>query len=418
MGILLGQGWTAATSKTMNTPDPQAISVSDLTQQIKNVLEGSFPILWISGEISNFVHHGSGHMYFTLKDDKAEIRGVMFKGFNQFLHFKPENGMQVLLEGDLTLYEARGQYQIVAKKMEPAGIGTLYLAFEALKKQLAVEGLFDPEVKQKLPVNPSCIGVITSQTGAAVRDVFQVLDRRAPHVDLILRPSRVQGDKAAIDLVEAINDMVTFDAVDVIIIGRGGGSLEDLWPFNEEPVARAIFSCPIPIISAVGHETDSSISDLVADMRAPTPSAAAELVSPAVSDIVEYINGSEQNLTLIMQRDLQKRWQGLDSTKDRFVLQQPSQLLKQHRIRSKEMIHLMVQAYRLGIQGFSGKFSSANEKLLTLNPMNILSRGYSIAYREPDGKIIRDPKDLKEGDPFELHTFKGALRAKRANKKK
>ena len=159
----------------MNTRDPQAISVSDLTQQIKNVLEGSFPILWISGEISNFVHHGSGHMYFTLKDDKAEIRGVMFKGFNQFLHFKPENGMQVLLEGDLTLYEARGQYQIVAKKMEPAGIGTLYLAFEALKKQLAAEGLFDPEVKQKLPVTPSCIGVITSQTGAAVRDVFQIL---------------------------------------------------------------------------------------------------------------------------------------------------------------------------------------------------------------------------------------------------
>ena len=402
----------------MNTPDPQAISVSDLTQQIKNVLEGSFPILWISGEISNFVHHGSGHMYFTLKDDKAEIRVVMFKGFNQFLHFKPENGMQVLLEGDLTLYEARGQYQIVAKKMEPAGIGTLYLAFEALKKQLAAEGLFDPEVKQKLPVNPSCIGVITSQTGAAVRDVFQVLDRRAPHVDVILRPSRVQGDKAAIDLVEAINDMVTFDAVDVIIIGRGGGSLEDLWPFNEEPVARAIFSCPIPIISAVGHETDSSISDLVADMRAPTPSAAAELVSPAASDLIEYINGFEQNLTSIMQRDLQKRWQGLDSTKDRFVLQQPSLLLKQHRTRSKEMIHLMVQAYRLGIQGFSGKFYSANEKLLTLNPMNILSRGYSIAYREPDGKIIRDPKDLKEGDPFELHTFKGALRAKRANKKK
>ena len=402
----------------MNTPDPQAISVSDLTQQIKNVLEGSFPILWISGEISNFVHHGSGHMYFTLKDDKAEIRGVMFKGFNQFLHFKPENGMQVLLEGDLTLYEARGQYQIVAKKMEPAGIGTLYLAFEALKKQLAAEGLFAPEVKQKLPVNPSCIGVITSQTGAAVRDVFQVLDRRAPHVDLILRPSRVQGDKAAIDLVEAINDMVTFDAVDVIIIGRGGGSLEDFWPLNEEPVARAIFSCPIPIISAVGHETDSSISDLVADMRAPTPSAAAELVSPAARDLVEYINGSEQNLTLIMQRDLQKRWHGLDNTKDRFVLQQPSQLLKQHRTRSKEMIHLMVQAYRLGIQGFSGKFYSANEKLLTLNPMNILSRGYSIAYREPDGKIIRDPKDLKEGDPFELHTFKGALRAKRANKKK
>jgi len=415
---LLERSWTTTTSETMSTPEPQAISVSDLTQQIKNALEGSFPILWVSGEISNFVHHGSGHMYFTLKDEKAEIRGVMFKGFNQFLHFKPENGMQVLLEGDLTIYEARGQYQIVAKKMEPAGIGTLYLAFEALKKQLAAEGLFDPGVKQKLPVNPRCIGVITSQTGAAVRDIFQVLDRRAPHVDVILRPSRVQGNKAALDLVEAINDMAEFDAVDVIILGRGGGSLEDLWPFNEELVARAIFGCPIPIISAVGHETDLSISDLVADMRAPTPSVAAEVVSPAASDLIELIYGYERNLASVMQRDLQKRWQGLDRAKDRFVLQHPGQLLKQHRTRSRELIHLMVQAYRLGIQGFSGNFSVANEKLLALNPINILSRGYSIAYRETDQKIISDPQDLKEGDPFELQTFKGSFRAKRAHKKK
>ncbi len=326
--------------------------------------------------------------------------------------------MQVLLQGDLTVYEARGQYQIVAKKMEPAGIGTLYLAFEALKKQLAAEGLFDQEIKQKLPVYPRCIGVITSQTGAAVRDIFQVLDRRAPHVDVILKPSRVQGDKAAFDLTEAINDMAAFNAVDVIIIGRGGGSLEDLWPFNEESVARAIFACPIPIISAVGHETDLSISDLVADMRAPTPSAAAEVVSPAASDLIEYIHGYERNLASAMQRDLQKRWQGLDSAKDRFVLQQPGQLLKQHRTHSRELVHLMVQAYRLGIQGFSGKFAGANEKLLALNPMNILSRGYSIAYRETDQKIIRDPQDLKEGDPFELQTFKGTFRAKRANKKK
>ena len=311
----------------MTAPEQQAISVSDLTQQIKNVLEGSFPILWITGEISNFVHHGSGHMYFTLKDEKAEIRGVMFKGFNQFLHFKPENGMQVLLQGDLAIYEARGQYQIVAKKIEPAGIGTLYLAFEALKKQLSAEGLFDKEVKQKLPVFPNCIGVITSKTGAAVNDIFQVLERRAPHVDVMLRPSRVQGNKAALDLTEAINDMAAFNAVDVIIIGRGGGSLEDLWPFNEEQVARAIFACPIPIISAVGHETDLSISDLVADMRAPTPSVAAEVVSPAASDLNEYIYGYEGSLASIMQRDLQKRWQGLDIAKDRFALQEPGQIL-------------------------------------------------------------------------------------------
>ena len=402
----------------MSAPEQHAITVSDLTKQIKNVLEGSFPILWVSGEISNFVHHGSGHMYFTLKDEKAEIRGVMFKGFNQFLHFKPENGMQVLLQGEITVYETRGQYQIVAKKMEPAGIGTLYLAFEALKKQLAAEGLFEPGIKKKLPLYPNHIGVITSQTGAAVRDIFQVMGRRAPHVDVILRPAQVQGDKAALDLVEAINDMTAYNAVDVIILGRGGGSLEDLWPFNEEPVARAIFACPIPIISAVGHETDLSISDLVADVRAPTPSAAAEVVSPAASDLIEYINGYERNLTSAMHLDLQKNWQGLDSAKDRLFLQHPGQLLKQHRSRYGELNHLLLQAYRLGIQDFSGKFLGLNEKLQALNPSNILSRGYSIAYRETDQKIIRDPQDLKDGDPFELQTYKGTFRAKRANKKK
>jgi len=255
----------------MNTPESKPISVSDLNKQIKGILENSISRFWVSGEISNFIHHSSGHMYFTLKDEKSEIRCVMFKGPNQLLHFKPENGMQILLEGEISVYEPRGQYQILVKKMEPAGIGTLYLAFEALKKQLSIEGLFDLDKKKKLPTYPQNIGIITSKTGAAVQDIFQVLHRRSPHVNIILRSTQVQGDKAANDIVEAINDMVSYNKLDVIIIGRGGGSLEDLWPFNEEPVARAIFSCPIPIISAVGHETDLSISDLVADMRAPTP---------------------------------------------------------------------------------------------------------------------------------------------------
>mgnify|MGYP003303509700 CR=1 FL=1 len=293
----------------MSTPEPQAISVSDLTQQIRNVLEGSFPILWVSGEISNFVHHGSGHMYFTLKDEKAEIRGVMFKGFNQFLHFKPENGMQVLLQGDLTVYEARGQYQIVAKKMEPAGIGTLYLAFEALKKQLAAEGLFAPEVKQKLPVNPSCIGVITSQTGAAVRDVFQVLDRRAPHVDLILRPSRVQGDKAAIDLVEAINDMVTFDAVD----GQGNAlaTSQRIYDYDQTIAARL--------------DDISSVQDHVANQRAKV-GARSNSLERQRDLLTERKSAVEKDMSEIADADLaelvtylQSQITGLEASQQAFV---------------------------------------------------------------------------------------------------
>ena len=402
----------------MNRAESKPISVSDLNKQIKNILESRISRFCVSGEISNFIHHGSGHMYFTLKDEKSEIRCAMFKGSNQLLHFKPENGMQILLEGEISVYEPRGQYQILVKKMEPAGIGTLYLAFEALKKQLSEEGLFDLDKKQKLPVYPKNIGIITSKTGAAVQDIFQVLNRRAPHVGIILRSTQVQGDKAANDIVEAINDMIHYNKVDVIILGRGGGSLEDLWPFNEEPVARAISLCTIPIISAVGHETDISISDLAADMRAPTPSAAAELVSPATNDIFDNIIGFQRNLYSAISRDLQIRWQSLDNTKDRFALQEPSKLLQKHHDRYNELTKLLFQSYRFGVQTYSAKFSTAYEKLQALNPTNILSRGYSIAYREKDQKIILDPKDLQQEEYFALQTFKGILRAKKTNEKK
>ena len=401
----------------MNAPESKPISVSDLNKQIKHILENGISRFWVSGEISNFIHHTSGHMYFTIKDERSEIRCVMFKGPNQFLHFKPENGMQILLEGEISVYEPRGQYQVLVKKMEPAGIGTLYLAFEALKKQLYSEGLFDSNKKQKLPTYPNHIGLVTSKTGAAVQDIFQVLNRRAPHVNIVLRSTQVQGDKAANDIVDAINDMVSYNELDVIIIGRGGGSLEDLWPFNEEKVARAIFSCPIPIISAVGHETDLSISDLVADMRAPTPSAAAELVSPSINDIFEKIIGFEQNLSSKMKSFLQIRWQSLDNTKDRFALQEPSRLLQNYSDRYNEITKLLFQAYRYSIQKFSSNFSTINEKLHALNPTNILSRGYSIAYREDDQKIILNPEDLQQDEYFRLQTYKGTLRAKKTGEK-
>ena len=401
----------------MNTPESKPISVSDLNKQIKNILENNISRFWVSGEISNFIHHTSGHMYFTLKDQQSEIRCVMFKGPNQFLQFKPENGMQILLDGEISVYEPRGQYQVLVKKMEPAGIGTLYLAFEALKKQLSSEGLFDIENKRNLPAFPKKIGIITSKTGAAIQDIFQVLGRRSPHVNLIVRSAQVQGDKAALDIVDAIHDMESFKKIDVLIIGRGGGSLEDLWPFNEEKVARAIFSCTIPIISAVGHETDLSISDLVADMRAPTPSAAAELVSPSANEIFEKMIGFEQILSSKMKSFLQTRWQSLDNTKDRFALQEPSRLLQKYSDRYNELTKLLFQAYRYSMQKFSSKFSTMHEKLHALNPTNILSRGYSIAYREYDQKIILNPTDLQEDEYFRLQTYEGTLRAKKTKEK-
>jgi len=219
------------------------LSVGELTRQVKEILEGSFSQLWVEGEISNFIHHSSGHMYFTLKDNEAEIRCVMFKGNNQYLHFKPENGMKILLNGRISVYAPRGQYQLVATRLEPAGLGTLFLAFEALKKELSAAGLFSDEFKKQLPKIPQTIGLITSKTGAAVQDMINVLGRRAPYVNLILRPTLVQGDTAAADIVNAIQEMDTSGELDLIIIGRGGGSLEDLWPFNEEKVAYAIFNC-------------------------------------------------------------------------------------------------------------------------------------------------------------------------------
>ena len=320
--------------------DQPAISVSDLNHQIKELLEGSFPQLWVEGEISNFIYHSSGHMYFTLKDDESEIRAVMFKGNNQFLHFKPENGMRVFLNGRVSVYEPRGQYQLIAQRMEPAGLGTLFLAFEALKKQLSSEGLFDDDAKKPLPGIPKKIGIITSKTGAAIKDMMQVLERRAPYVELILRPTLVQGDDAAEDIVDAIREVSSDSSIDLIILGRGGGSLEDLWPFNEEKVARAIFDCTTPIISAVGHETDVTISDMVADLRAPTPSAAAELTAPSISELLSRVDGLNERLSGKLMRIMETQWQKMDHLQDRFTLQRPDAIIQRLHEHTLSLIHI------------------------------------------------------------------------------
>ena len=395
----------------MNT-EQTALTVSALTRQIKELLEGTFPQLWVAGEISNFIHHGSGHIYFTLKDDAAEVRCVMFKGNNQFLHFKPKNGMQVLVNGRISVYEPRGQYQLIATRMEPAGLGTLFLAFEALKKQLLAEGLFADEPKKPLPKIPTAIGLITSKTGAAVQDMINVLKRRAPYVELVLRSTLVQGDDAAVDIVRAIGEMDDSGYVDLIILGRGGGSLEDLWPFNEEKVARAIFNCRTPIISAVGHETDVTIADMVADLRAPTPSAAAELAAPGITELLQLIGNFEEKIGATLGYKLEQTWQKMDHLQDRFIHQRPDALISRMGDLKTFLSAELKQLISAKVQGHLNRLEMLSGELSILNPKNILDRGYAIATAE-SGSIMHSPEDLEKGELFQLQLAKGTMSARK-----
>tara|TARA_Y100000780_G_C13668551_1_gene411453 strand:+ start:390 stop:1607 length:1218 start_codon:yes stop_codon:yes gene_type:complete len=388
------------------------LSVSALTRQIKEILEGSFSQLWVEGEISNFVHHSSGHMYFTLKDDEAEIRCVMFKGNNQFMRFKPKNGMKVFLNGKVTVYAPRGQYQLMVTRLEPAGLGTLFLAFEALKKELATEGLFAVEFKKPLPKIPTTIGLITSKTGAAVQDMLQILGRRAPYVELVLRPTLVQGDEAAADIVKALQEMDKSGNVDLIILSRGGGSLEDLWPFNEEKVARAIFDIKTPIISAVGHETDVTIADMVADLRAPTPSAAAELAAPSIAELSQLINTVEEKMGSLLSYKLEHCWQKMDHLQDRFVMQRPDVFINRMTDFNAHLSAALKQSIMMKLQSHTGKLDKLQAELSALNPKSILDRGYAIATDE-FGKIIHSPKELKSGALFNVQLSRGIMVARK-----
>ena len=392
---------------SLNRP---TISVSELTSKLKDLIESNFSNIWIQGEISNFKHHSSGHMYFTLKDQDAELRCVMFRGFNQGIHFKPEDGMDVILQGKITVYEPRGQYQLMVQNMEPAGIGTLFLAFEALKKQLQSEGLFDNSLKKQLPQYPKKVGIVTSETGAAYKDMVQVLNRRAPYLDIVLRPTLVQGINAANDIVKAIKELASIENIDVLIVGRGGGSLEDLWAFNEEEVARAIVACKIPIISAVGHETDVTISDMVADLRAPTPSAAAEIVALSVNDLKQKINEQTNTLIKQFQFKLNKIWQKFDHLSERHVVQKPQNIIE----RQKEKLNTIYNGLMLKMNHLLAisktKSIAINKELNILNPSDILKRGYSIIY-DTNGAIIRKGSDLNKNDLFEAQIGQDRIEA-------
>ena len=394
----------------------KSLSVSELTAQLKGLIESNYSSIFVKGEISNFTHHSSGHMYFTLKDKYSELKAVMFKGNNSSLQFSPKNGDNVILQGKLSIYEARGQYQIIAQHMEPAGIGALYLEFEKSKKRLKEEGLFDTSIKKKLPRFPTTIGIVSSITGAALRDMLTIFKRRAPQIKIIIRSALVQGFDAPKDIIAGIKEFSNHDDIDILIVARGGGSFEDLWPFNDEDLAREIFKCPIPIISAVGHETDITISDMVADLRAPTPSAASEITTNHYVETEQTINNFQARLVNIITSKTSALWQMLDNLLERLVVQKPKNVFNQH----KEKINYLSKALHMSMQRSINKeessYSNLRAKLNALSPINTLDRGYSIAYKE-DRSIIRKPSDLNEGESFIVKLAKGDLPAKKISQK-
>ena len=386
------------------------LTVSQLTAQIKNLIESNYASIVVRGEISNFTHHSSGHMYFTLKDSHSELRAVMFKGSNNGLTFSPKNGLDVIAKGKLSVYEARGQYQIILNHMEPAGIGALYQAFEETKKRLQAEGMFSNERKLSLPKFPTSVGIVTSKTGAALQDMLIIFKRRAPQVRIVIRSALVQGDDASLDVASGIADLSTIDDIDLIIIGRGGGSFEDLWPFNDESLAREIVKCKKPIISAVGHETDLTISDMVADLRAPTPSAAAEIAIKNIFEISQNIDDQTKRIQNIVESKIASYWQTLDNLVERHNLQKPINVFKRHLEKienfDKNLKIIMNKIFLLK----ESKLQSLSNSLEALSPNNTLKRGYSIAFNKKN-QIITHPESIASNESFKLKMADGEMAA-------
>lgn len=423
-----------------NPTDRQIYSVSQLNRSVRQLLETQLPLLWVEGEISNFARPASGHWYLSLKDDQAQVRCAMFRNANQRVNFQPTNGTQILVRCRAGLYEGRGEYQLIIEHMEEAGTGALQRKFEQLKQQLANEGLFDNQHKQPMPTAVSHIGVITSATGAAIKDILSVLDRRFPAIKVSIFPTAVQGEQAAGQIVDALAMANQQSQCDALIVGRGGGSLEDLWPFNEESVARAIFNSKIPIVSAVGHEVDFTIADFVADLRAPTPSAAAELLSPDGQDLLDQFMGFEILLSEALIRKIRQLEQRADFLQKRLQhpgrkLQQQSQHMAQLRIRLQRAIAAQLQQQRAQMVQLQNKLlgqspeqtiihgqqritqsvkqlmrsmqqqlankqtktDQAMHLLDTVSPLSTLGRGYAII-RDQHNAVIKTVKEVNAGD--------------------
>jgi exodeoxyribonuclease VII large subunit len=384
------------------------MTVSELNRFARNLLEQSFPLFWVSGEISNLTRAASGHWYFSLKDSGAQVRCVMFKGRNSYLDWTPKEGDKVEARATVTLYEARGEFQLTVEFLQRAGLGALFEAFEKLKARLQLEGLFDPAFKKALPSHPKQIGIVTSPDAAALRDVLTTLKRRMPNIPVIIYPTPVQGKGAARSIADAIDQASEQRECDVLIICRGGGSIEDLWQFNEESVARAIAACAIPTISGVGHETDFTICDFVADIRAATPTAAAELVAPSREAMLLGVNRLEQHLNRNMQFILQQRQQMLDYLSRRLI--SPLQLIAQQKNQLTQIAYRLNTTFNRKLQVKQHHIERLAQNLQHLNPEAVLTRGYAFV-QDRTGAIIVNSQQLRPGDDVRLTFGQGSADA-------
>ncbi|GKS59722.1 exodeoxyribonuclease 7 large subunit [Nitrospira sp.] len=448
-------GLFTSSSSAVSVPPPRVWTVSDLSAHIRLALEQTFDELWVEGEVSNLRVPASGHVYFTLKDGTSQIRAVSFRTVAQKSRFALREGMHVIVRGRVSVYEPRGEYQIIVQRTEPKGIGALQVAFEQLKERLAKEGLFDSERKRPLPFLPQCIGVVTSLTGAAIRDILAVLDRRSPSTRVVIAPAPMQGDGAAPLIAEAIRQLGDTGLIDVLIVGRGGGSIEDLWCFNEEVVVRAIAACPVPVVSAIGHEVDVTLSDFAADVRAPTPSAAAEAVVPVRTELLGRIHElaarasggirkyceswrracflahtrlQQQSFPIYRQAQrLDELWSRLTGTVEErlvstqhrvqllakeLIVHSPREMVGeavvsviQRQIRLRERIGGMVADRRRRVAGVMGSLDA-------LSPLATLDRGYSILQTEPGGRVVRRAQDVGVGQVVKATVSSGQLWAR------
>lgn len=448
---LLKTDVSAKTTGLVESNEPHVLSIEELNLSIKQILEGQFAMIWVRGEVSNFKAHTSGHFYFSLKDAKSQISAVMFRGHNSRLRFKPVDGMEVIVRGRISVYEPRGNYQILCEMMEPVGAGALQKAFEQLKEKLKSEGLFEPTRKKPIPHMPRHVAIVTSPTGAAIRDILNILSRRAPWLPVTVVPTVVQGEAAAPQIREAFLKAQKLPDVDVIIIGRGGGSIEDMWCFNDEQLARLISASSVPVISAVGHEIDFTIADFVADLRAPTPSAAAELVAKSSQELTnrlqqlkkllwmnsqKYFKSIEQRLQLLTKSlvDPQKKLQDLALRNDDLVerLQKATdRRLSEHRYKlkildermgsPKEMILSRQKQLEYQTQGLQRSMRFFLERKLSslgrwgsvldsLSPLKVVERGYSIV--KIDGEVVKSASQVKNGDLLNITLAQGQLEAR------
>lgn len=390
--------------------DLPILSVTQLNTYIKSLLDGDANLsnLFIRGEISNFKRHSSGHLYLTLKDENSRLPAVMFRFNAMKMRFMPQDGMQVIARGRISVYDRDGRYQLYIEEMHPDGVGDLSVAYEQLKDKLAAEGLFAQEHKKPLPPYPQRVGVITSATGAAVHDIITVLARRYPVANLILCPVHVQGTEAAGEICEALDRFNRQRAADVIILGRGGGSIEDLWAFNEESIARAVYRSEIPVISAVGHETDFTICDFVADVRAATPSAAAELAVPDLRELKARLAGFQIKMTSDLSALLEAKKVRLSLVSAFQCFKNPMYAIENRRQRLDESATAFESAIRSGLTAKRDKLSAAAASLELLSPLKVLARGYSIA-SGADGQVIRSIKDTQKGEPIVLRVTDGRV---------